>query len=129
MDKDAITDEQQAVLNATREYEDAWLHADVATLERMLSDTFTYTSAGGEISTKAQDIANLKSGDFEYESLTVDEANARLYGDAAVVMSQTTVAGTMKGQSFKGRFRGTGFWIKREGAWQIVAFHASEISM
>jgi ketosteroid isomerase-like protein len=128
MDKDAITDEQ-AVLNAANEYEDAWLHADVATLEKILNDTFTYTSPTGDIFTKEQDLANLKSGDLKYHSLTVDEAHARVYGDAAVIMSQTTVAGELKGQSFKGRFRGTGFWIKREGAWQVVAFHASEISM
>jgi ketosteroid isomerase-like protein len=126
MDKDAINDEQ-VVLNAAREYEDAWLHADIPVLERILDDAFTYTSPAAQISTKEEDLANLKSGNLKYHNLIVDKAEARLYGDAAVVMRETSVTGEIKGQAFSGRFRGTGFWIKRGDKWQIVAFHASEI--
>ena len=50
-----------------------------------------------------------------------------MHGDAAVVTYVTTDKGKYKGQDISGRFRWTDVFVRRGGAWQIVAAHGTPI--
>jgi ketosteroid isomerase-like protein len=101
---------------------------DLAFLDRILADDFMTTSSGGTVFTKAQLIANLKSGGYVFISAMLDDIKVRIYGDVAVVTGRNTVKGTLKGKDFSGQERWTDTFIKRDGRWQAVATHNSTIA-
>ena len=111
--------------------EDGWaaalLKADVAHIDQILADEYLDTDESGTITTKAQDLANLKSGDLKFTVLVPDDYRVRVYGDAAVVMGRNTLQGQFKGADMSGQYRWTDTWAKREGRWLCVATHVSKI--
>jgi len=86
------------------------------------------TDPEGNVSTKAQEIAFFKSGEFAVTSCVHHELKVRVYGDAAVVTGRSTVKETYKGKDFSPQLRWTDTWVKSAGRWQCVAGHSSEIA-
>jgi ketosteroid isomerase-like protein len=76
---------------------------------------------------KAQELADILSGEMKTEAATIDEARVRVRGDAAVVTGRATLKGVWHGQDFSGSYRVTATWVKEEGRWQLLAEHASRI--
>jgi len=111
--------------------EDGWNEAvvkvDLAFLDRILADDLTDTDDEGTVWTKAQDLANLKSGDYKCTSAVSADRQVRVYGDTAVVTGRNTNKAQYKGVDKSGQYRWTDTWIKRDGRWQCVATHGSKI--
>ena len=124
-DKPGSTD--QAVLSIEKEMLNALLKGDASASERYLADTYIFTSPDGEVSNKAQSVADLKSGDLKFESATLDDAKVSVYGDTALVTFASEDKGTYKGKDISGKTRWTDVFVKRNGKWQIVASHGSRI--
>ena len=84
----AQTPAQQEVLQFERDACKAFLDADVAALERMLTPEFTLTLSNGEVSTRADEINELRSAKVHYSVFENYDMLARLYGDTAVVLGK-----------------------------------------
>jgi ketosteroid isomerase-like protein len=130
----AQTPAQTEVEHATQELitlEKGWSEAsvkkDIAFLDRILADDYAETNEEGYISTKAEGLANLKSGAFVVISGVQDNVKVRVYGDAAVVTGRSTIKAQYKGMDASGQFQWTDTWVKRDGRWQCVAEHYSKI--
>ena len=123
----AQTPAQQEVLQFERDACKAFLDADVAALERMLTPEFTLTLSNGEVSTRADEITELRSAKVHYSVFENYDMLARLYGDTAVVLGKTRVKGTSEGKSFDRVVQFTDTLIKRDGRWQLAAGHVSRI--
>jgi len=106
---------------------DAYVKADVALLDRMFADDWTITGSDGSFSTKAQEIAELKSGDLKVTSIAEDDRKVRVYGNAAVITGRITSKAQYKGKDASSENRYTATWVKRSGRWQCVAVHLSNI--
>lgn len=117
---------------AEKEVEDA-LHAacaafergDAAFLEGFLGEGFTLTSAGGEVTSRAQTLDEVRAREPRYDVFRNSGMRVRLYGDTALVLGITTVEGTAGGARFAARLAFTDTLLKRGGRWVIVASHAS----
>ena len=118
---------EQELIKLEKELADAWVKRDVALFDRVIADDYTWTAPYGIVSTKAQSLATLKSGEDVVTSWVVDEMKVRVYGDAAVVTGRSTIKETYKGEDVSGQYRWTDTWVKRAGGWQCVAGHSSEI--
>jgi len=124
----AQTPVQQEVLQFEREACKAFLDADVAMLERVLTPEFTRTLSNGEVSTRADEINELRTGKVHYDVFENYDMLARLYGnDTAVVLGKTRVKGTAEGKPFDRVVQFTDTLIKRDGRWQLAAGHVSRI--
>jgi len=123
----AQTPAEQEVLQFEREACKAFLDADVAMLERVLTPEFTLTLSNGEVSTRADEINELRSGKVHYDVFENYDMLARLYGDTAVVLGKTRVRGTADGKPFDRIVQFTDTLIKRDGRWQLAAGHVSRI--
>jgi ketosteroid isomerase-like protein len=119
---------EQELMKLENEWADAWVKSDVAFNDRIMSDDFTWTSPGGEVWTKAQDIEEIKSGDSVIASWVLTDVKVRVYGDAAVVTGRSTVKETYKGKELSAQARWTHTWVKLAGRWQCVAAHSSRIA-
>lgn len=118
---------EQELMKLENGWNDAVVKNDVAFLDRILADDLTDTSADGTVSTKTQDIADLKSGDFKCTSAVADNFKVRVCGDTAVVTGRNTINAQFKGKDISGPYQFTDTWMKRDGRWQCVATHGSKI--
>jgi ketosteroid isomerase-like protein len=122
----AQTSAEKDVLQFERDACKAFLDADPAALERVLTADFTLTLSNGEVSTRADEINDLRSGKVHYDVFENYDMKARLYSDnTAVVLGRTRVKGTAEGKQFDRVVRFTDTLIKRDGRWQLVAGHVS----
>ncbi len=119
---------EQEIIKLEKETGDAMVKRDVAFFDRVTTDDFIWTDADGNIWTKAEIIANLKSGDDVISSWIIDDYRVRVYGDAAVCMARVNSKEQFKGQDVSGQTRWTDTLVKRGGRWQIVASHSSRIA-
>jgi ketosteroid isomerase-like protein len=124
----AQTSTEQEALQFERDACKAFLDADVAALQRVLTPDFTLTLSNGDVSTRADEINELHSGKVHYDVFENYDMLARVYGnDTAVVLGKTRVKGTADGKPFDRIVQFTDTLIKRDGHWQLAAGHVSRI--
>jgi hypothetical protein len=124
----AQTPAEREVLQFERDACKAFLDADVAALERVLTPDFTLTLSNGEVNTRADEINELRSGKVHYDVFENYDMLARLYdNDTAVVVGKTRVKGTADGKAFDRVVQFTDTLVKRDGHWQVAAGHVSRI--
>lgn len=116
------------VLQFERDACKAFLDADVARLERVLTPDFTLTLSNGQVSTRANEIDELRSGKVHYDVFENYDMKARVYGnEVAVVLGKTRVKGVSDGKPFDRVVQFTDTLIKRDGLWQLAAGHVSRL--
>ncbi|MDQ3687169.1 MAG: nuclear transport factor 2 family protein [Acidobacteriota bacterium] len=120
--------DEQAVQKFMDEFTAALGRNDTAALERMYADDWSFVNPNGVLVTKAQALANMKSGTLKYESLSIDERNVRIYGNTAVMTGRATVKGQRDGQDIAGQYRATSVLVKKGGNWQVVAQQSTRIA-
>lgn len=119
---------EQELIKLENDWNDAMVKRDLAALGKILADDWTFIDPEGAILTKAQALANLKSGEDVVTSAVADEMKVRVYGDAAVVLGRNTVKEQYKGKDTSGQYRFTDTFIKKDGRWQCVASAATKIT-
>lgn len=113
---------EQGVLDALRTYERAILASDTVTLKRIWADEYTFVNAQGVLTTRAQRLANFRSGATNVaEAVNQREITVRVNGDGAVVQQLFTLRGRFGGQETNTEVRCTFVWVWRAGRWQMVA--------
>jgi ketosteroid isomerase-like protein len=105
----------------------ALLKKDSAAFGRIFSDDAVLITPDGSPQTKAQLLADLKSGDLAIATSDISDMKVRAFGDTAVVTYVTIDKGTYKGQDISGRYRWTDVFVRRAGSWQIVAGQGTRI--
>jgi uncharacterized protein (TIGR02246 family) len=117
---------EQALIKLEREWAEALVKADVAALDRVMADDWSMTNWDGRTQTKAQSIAEIKSGANKFEVVSVGDIKVRVFGDAAVVTLAQTEKSQERGKDSSGRYLFTDVWVKRDGRWQAVATHGTK---
>lgn len=107
----------------------AQLNADVATLDRLISDDLLFTGPDGTLVSKADDLAAHRTGAVRFSSHDVEDLRVRrISPDVAVVALRARLAGTVAGAPFAGTFRYTRVWARTDGdGWRIVGGHVSRV--
>ncbi|HEY4270543.1 MAG TPA: nuclear transport factor 2 family protein [Candidatus Udaeobacter sp.] len=124
----AQTTNEKDVLQFERDACKAFLDANPAALDRVLTPDFTLTLSNGEVGTSENEINELRTGKVHYDVFENYDMKARIYGDnTAVVLGKTHVKGTAEGQPFDRVVQFTDTLIKRGGRWQLAAGHVSRI--
>ena len=106
----------------------AMAKADTAFMEKHFADEFTAIHSDGKLTTKAQEIENLKSSTLKWDSVDVQDRKIHVYGDAATVIMLATSKGTISGKPYSGDFRTTQVWVKNKGNWKMVAFQSTRVA-
>src|SRR5256886_2014061 len=97
---------EQEVRQTIEKYRKALLQKDAATLERIWADDYTFTNGAGEIHSKADRLANLKSGATSLDSISEEEdMKVRVYGNVAVGTRRVTIQGPYSGKQTRGQYR------------------------
>ena len=120
---DAKADEA-AIHQSERDICAAYERGDADWLEKNLDPTFTLTGSTGKLTTRAEEVADLRNG-TRYTVFRNRDTKLRLYGDAAVVTGITRVEGKAEDKPYAVDFQFTDTYVRRPQGWVIVASHAS----
>jgi ketosteroid isomerase-like protein len=120
-------DAEKAVLAAEDRRFAATVAADIPTLDRMLTDDMTYTHSNARVDTKAELLAKLGDGTYDYKSIAPEERTVRLYGDAAAVAGVAHVLVHAGGRDVDVRLRYTELYVKQDGAWRLALWHSTRV--
>lgn len=113
---------EQEVRKAIEKYRTALLQRDIPALEKTWADDYVFVNASGEVLTKAQRLANAKSGGTTLDSIKEEESiMVRVYQNSAVATSRVTIKGQYSGQPTTGQYRSTHVWVKGSEGWQLVS--------
>jgi ketosteroid isomerase-like protein len=126
--KSADASAEQTLMKMEHDAAAALIKRDAAAFGKIFADDAVLTTPDGMQQTKAQLLADVKSGSLVLESSDISDMKVRVHGDAAVVTYITTDKGRYKGQDISGRFRWTDVFVRHGGAWQLVASQGTPIA-
>jgi ketosteroid isomerase-like protein len=113
---------EQEVRQMIEQYRTALTKKDTAALERIWADDYTFINGSGAVVTKAERLANLKSGATSLDTIVTDpDMKIRVYGgDVAVAINRVTLKGQYSGKATSGQFQASIVWAKTPSGWQLV---------
>jgi len=108
---------------------DALRRGDPLPLETIYADDYTLVTGRGEVRSKADQIAELKTGRLRYATIDSVDRQVRLYGDdVGVIISRQRAEIFQNGQRItSGDERVTRVYKKIRGSWRVIATHATPI--
>ena len=117
--------EEQAILRVERQYIQANLNADTATLDKILADDFTIdcgTGSNRTIESKAERLSVLENPYFAFEDIDTDNVEVEVNGDRAVLRGEASIETRHGYRRFReSTYNFTRIYEKRQGHWQIVS--------
>jgi hypothetical protein len=104
----------------------AYLQGNAELFDRIWPSGFIFTFPFGRFANKEQELADIKSGDLAFESLSTADTTVRVYGKTAVMAGRFSMKGLYKGRDISGQYNYTNVLERQEDQyWQIVASHAT----
>ena len=115
------------VLAAEAERQRAFVDADLAALGGLCGEELRFTHASGTVQTKYRLLAALESGRLDYVSIRTRDESVHVYGETGVLTGNALVQIQLPG----GKRRTidnvyTAVYVKRDGAWRLVAYQSTE---
>src|SRR5438067_1583082 len=109
-----------------KRWNESRVRADVAALDHLLSDDWTVVHGDGTIDTKAEYLADLRSGARTFSGNVKEDAlTVRVDGDTAIAAGLSDSKVTYKGKPSGGALRFTRVYARRDGRWVMIASHAT----
>ena len=109
-------------------FNDALVRADIKTIKEIEADDLIFTDATGTVTSKADEMQSLKSGDVKFESIQMTDTRTQDFGDIAVVTGRLVEKAQYKNSDISGTYRFTDVWAKRKGKWEHVAGQETLVS-
>jgi ketosteroid isomerase-like protein len=106
-------------------WNDAHVRGDAEALDRLWADELTVTVPGMPMMTKADSIGVWRTGRLRFQRYETSDVRFQLFGDSAVVTGRVQRARNMNGRSVEEDWRFTKTYVRTQGAWRVVAWHAS----
>ena len=120
--------DEDSVRKIEDEFAAAYGRNDADALDRLWAADYTFVNPAGQVLTKAQRLAMLRSGELKIEGYSRDEENIRVYGTTAVVTYRSTVKAQRNGTDISSQRRVITVLVKRDGRWQAVAQQSTAIA-
>jgi ketosteroid isomerase-like protein len=132
-ERSADTGTIEEVRASIRRYDDALRRSDTAAVAQFWAPDYTFINPRGELLTRADRLANLRTGRTAFDSLApvLAEERIRTYGKKDGVAVHTTllsIGGRYSGRTERGQYRATAIWVRRHGRWQQVASQLTPVT-
>jgi ketosteroid isomerase-like protein len=106
----------------------AMLGGDVEALGDLLGDDLLFVDPQGRVLGKAADIEAHRSGRLKLTRIDFSETEIRPIGEAAMVMTRASLAGSYEDTAFAGDFRYLRIWRNGAHGWQVTAGQCTVIA-
>lgn len=122
----STTEDQKTVAALDTEYQAAVKRNDAAGMDRILADDFVLILGTGKVITKAELLAEARSGDYAYEKQDELEQTVRVWGDTAVVTALLWMKGANKGKPFDYKLWFSDTYVRTPKGWRYVLGQAAQ---
>lgn len=112
---------------ASNKYDEAVKTGDKKAFEKLLAEDYSSTNTDGKIRNREEDIRLMFDPKLKIESMTTEDKRFKVYRNFAVETGKYNVSGTYNGEKFTETGRYTSTWMYKDGKWQMVADHTSNI--
>jgi hypothetical protein len=117
--------DRKQIIQLEKDWAQSFVTMDVSANERIVADDYLGTETDGRRVTKADLIAEFKTGDVLLSNRLEDDVKIRFYGDTAIVNG--TESWKRKSDGKTGKWIWTDVFVKRHGKWQVVASQDLEL--
>jgi len=125
-----LSQAEEEVRRLERQWLDAYEQNDGDAMDRIVADDFVITFPNGAMQTKPQLMTMIKSprpaGQPRMKFYT-EGVQSRAYGDTVILIGRVVSEYEREGKPFKEQSRYTDTYVRRQGRWQVVASHLSNI--
>ncbi len=129
---DKTSKAKEQVMALATELANALVKGDTAVLERILSDDYADVAPNGFPTTKKLliDFFKLNANNPKLEAINLRDSYVRIYGDTAIIVVPATAKWRRaNNQTEEQNYTATLVAIKKNGNWQFVAAHYSEVKV
>ena len=123
-----VQSDREVLIELEQRWNMAFYRRDAAFIATILADDFVATYDDGSRGDKAKELALASNFAQQVESAVQDEFTVKEYGDTALVRFTLHLAGTRQGQRVETLLRYTDVWIIRDGRWQCVSSHSTQVT-
>ncbi|MGC4070930.1 MAG: nuclear transport factor 2 family protein [Nibricoccus sp.] len=123
----AVAGDKEDVRAADLRRISALMHGDRAGLEAVLADELTYGHADGRFQTKTELLAALTAGVASYQSYDGPPPSVRIQENVALLSGIAEIEATARGTKGKLWLRYLAVYVKRDGAWLLVAYQSTRL--
>ena len=113
--------------------EDVWNSAytqgNADPLNGLLSDDLVVTLTDMKVMDKATTLAVIRAGIVKFDRYTTSDVRMRIYHDAAVVTGKLDRTRKVHDLDTEDHWRFTKVYVRQNGKWQVVAWHASTANL
>lgn len=130
-----VEESAQDVRAAVRRFGEAYVEADVAILESLLTHDYLHVNGNsGNVLTREEWLdwiasrrEEIENGSLVVTKYVVDDVRVEIYGTAAVVTGTVDASGIRNEERFASRVRFTNLWVRSNRIWRRAAFHDSAL--
>ena len=119
---------EQTLMQMEKDWTQAGLKKDVSAFDKIVADDWVALDFQGKTVTKAQAIADMKSGSSSEQSVDLGEMKVRVFGNTAVVTGSDTEKSTYQGKDSSGKYVWMDVFVNRNGKWQAVASESTKVA-
>jgi ketosteroid isomerase-like protein len=124
---DPNNSDHKDVLELEHKFLDACLGGDTRALDSILADDFVFTDPNGLTLTKSEWLDDLRTGHFKFESLGIDEIDARVKGDVATVEARVRIEARSRKAGYSGTYSAMDVYERRGEGWRLTLSSANKI--
>ena len=124
-DNAAVAKIKSEILQKEDDQNQALLKNDADLLGSMCADELAWTNASGVLLSKAQMLADMRSGKQRNSTIIHDDVRLHVFGSTVVVTGRSTSTYTYGGKKFVGARRFTNVWIKQNNRWLLAVHHVT----
>ncbi len=128
MQQPTVTKAEEEVRKLERQWLDAYEQNDSDAMTKIVADDFVITFPNGAQQTKP-DIMNLIKTPSSGPKMRfyTEDVKSRAYGDTVILSGRVVTEYERDGKKVKEQSRYTDTYLKRNGRWQVVASHLSNV--
>jgi ketosteroid isomerase-like protein len=119
--------DEQEICEIEKRIAAAIVGRDAAFVEHIFDPNFVYTGIRGEVKTRADILAEMRSGSLGFDSMAFEDVHVRQYGETAIVTGLAVVHGRSPQGPIAGEFRYTRVYVRQADAWQLAAFQGTPL--
>jgi hypothetical protein len=120
------TPEQKEVIDLSKTKWDWMADKKVDSLDTLFDDKAMFTHMGGTWG-KAQELSTIKSGGIWYKKAVVYAVDARIFGNAAVLLEDIDLQAAVGGHEVTNPFMVTEVYTKENGKWKLAQLTFSHL--
>jgi ketosteroid isomerase-like protein len=119
----------QALIELEHRWAAAYVNADAELLDKLYRDDLVLVSSRGEVLTKQQEVAEVRTGAVRYRRFDTKDLVPRVFGDTAVVtaVSHIEAVVTETQREIVVDMRVIDVFVRSGGRWQVLATQGTRL--